>query len=374
MQPFIKKLNVMVVKSMLIKTLVKIVMVSTLCFISVGLLSGISTRALSVEIIDQGESVKSMLTNARSWSEVLVEAGVQTSEFDEITVELSDAQHAVVSVQRAFMANVQADGTVWAIPMVRGTAQDALNSANLALGKDDFIKLKNHSADSDYKTDVLTELNADASIEVVRVTYNTISESQEIPFTSTTIKTSKLDKGLTQVESEGQNGQQYFSTTQVLHNGVIVNEETVTFYHPPVEEIILEGTYVKPIIKPSVKSGGQISTMPLPASVELDADGIPVNYSKVISGRGVAYTAPAGARTATGATVRPGIVAVNPNTIPYGTKMYIVSQDGYVYGYCIAADTGGSCMKGTILVDLFMDTLEGCYSWGSRTVNVYILD
>lgn len=38
----------------------------------------------------------------------------------------------------------------------------------------------------------------------------------------------------------------------------------------------------------------------------------------------------------------PGHIAVNPKQFPYGTELYIVSLDGkFVYGYCMAADTGG---------------------------------
>ena len=49
-----------------------------------------------------------------------------------------------------------------------------------------------------------------------------------------------------------------------------------------------------------------------------------------------AYTG--GGITATGAPAAVGRVAVNPNVIPYGTKLYIASPDGsIVYGYAIAS-------------------------------------
>ena len=56
--------------------------------------------------------------------------------------------------------------------------------------------------------------------------------------------------------------------------------------------------------------------------------------------------------------------------------MYIVSADGkYVYGYAVAADTGGFAYNGSgTLVDLRFNTRGECYSFGRRTVNVYILD
>ena len=71
----------------------------------------------------------------------------------------------------------------------------------------------------------------------------------------------------------------------------------------------------------------------------------------------------------------PGRVAVNPKQIPYGTKMYIVSSDGkYVYGYSVAADTGGFTWNGSgTLIDLYMYSYADCVNFGRRTVEVYIL-
>ena len=69
----------------------------------------------------------------------------------------------------------------------------------------------------------------------------------------------------------------------------------------------------------------------------------------------------------------PGVVAVDPDVIPYGTKMYIVANDGTVYGYAIAADTGWSVQNGVIDLDLFMNTIQDCYNWGRKTVTVYCL-
>ena len=53
--------------------------------------------------------------------------------------------------------------------------------------------------------------------------------------------------------------------------------------------------------------------------------------------------------------------------------MYIVSDDGqYVYGYCVAEDTGG-LIKGN-RVDLYFDTYDECINFGYRPVTIYVLD
>ncbi len=106
----------------------------------------------------------------------------------------------------------------------------------------------------------------------------------------------------------------------------------------------------------------------------LNEDGIPQTYTDVIEGVACAYTAPDGAVTATGTTPRIGTVAVNPKTIPYGSKLFIVSNSGYVYGYAVAEDTGGDLLNNNILVDLYMNTREDCLNFGRRTVKIYVLE
>ena len=74
----------------------------------------------------------------------------------------------------------------------------------------------------------------------------------------------------------------------------------------------------------------------------------------------------------TGTTVRIGTVAVDPRVIPYGTRMFIVSNDGcYVYGLSVAEDCGGA-IKGKRL-DLYMPTLSEAFDYGRRPVTVYFL-
>jgi 3D (Asp-Asp-Asp) domain-containing protein len=61
-----------------------------------------------------------------------------------------------------------------------------------------------------------------------------------------------------------------------------------------------------------------------------------------------------------------GVVAVDPAVIPYHTRLFIPG-----YGYAIAGDTGGA-IKGN-KIDLGFMTLDECYSWGRRDVQVYVL-
>lgn len=71
--------------------------------------------------------------------------------------------------------------------------------------------------------------------------------------------------------------------------------------------------------------------------------------------------------TATGLVARHGIVAVDPDVIPLGSRLYIPG-----YGLAIAADTGGA-IEGDI-IDLCMESYDDCMDFGRQDVEVYILE
>ena len=101
------------------------------------------------------------------------------------------------------------------------------------------------------------------------------------------------------------------------------------------------------------------------------SDGTVYTYSKVITVEATAYCG--GGTTATGTPARYGAIAVDPDVIPYGTEMYIVTEDGsWVYGYATAEDCGGA-INGYI-VDLYFDSYSTCIQFGRRNCTVYILD
>ncbi len=133
--------------------------------------------------------------------------------------------------------------------------------------------------------------------------------------------------------------------------------------------------------KPVVKDQGQytfeelglsqISDIEVPEGILFDENGVPLNYSKKITGVASAYHM--GHTTSTGTSVHPGVVAVNPNIIPYGSKMYIVADDGLVYGFSSAEDTGGFIYwDNAPIADLYVSSVDFAYQWGRRSVSIYI--
>ena len=102
-------------------------------------------------------------------------------------------------------------------------------------------------------------------------------------------------------------------------------------------------------------------------------NGETVTFSSTRTMRGTAYTTggSVGTRTASGTSVRVGVVAVDRSVLPLGTKVYVMSNDGaYNYGFAVAEDTG---VRGNT-IDLYMDTNRECIQFGVRECTVYILD
>ncbi len=180
--------------------------------------------------------------------------------------------------------------------------------------------------------------------------------------------------------SSGANGSKTVVYEDCYVNGVYSFSNTLseTVNNEPVNQTVKVGTKERPDsykkYSTTITAGETISEMAVPDYLTLGTDGKPVNYSKVINAKATAYCIPGGI-TSTGKVAQTGYVAVDPNEIPYGTEMYIVSADGkYVYGYCIAADTGSYIYDVDWTIDLFMNTEEQCVNWGRRDIVVYILD
>ncbi|WP_378957081.1 peptidoglycan-binding protein [Pelosinus sp. sgz500959] len=71
--------------------------------------------------------------------------------------------------------------------------------------------------------------------------------------------------------------------------------------------------------------------------------------------------------TSNGSWLRRGLVAVDPNVIPLGTRLFIPG-----YGYAVADDVGGA-IKGN-KIDIAFDTHGEAMQFGRQKITVYILD
>lgn len=94
------------------------------------------------------------------------------------------------------------------------------------------------------------------------------------------------------------------------------------------------------------------------------------HYKRKFIGNVSAYTIEDGngdGVTSIGIVPYEGVVAVDPEFVPYHSKLFIPG-----YGLAVAADTGGA-IEGNC-IDLFMYDRDRAWQWGRRFIEVYVLD
>lgn len=212
-------------------------------------------------------------------------------------------------------------------------------------------------------------------IDYTNIDYVSGSYTEAIPCTVKTVYSDKMEEG-TKTLNGGVDGEQQVNYTAKVVNGVTVEtviENTITLSNP-VNGVETIGTKKKTAAVTTSENVKSVSTLKPSEAIELDVSGNPVNYKKHITVQATAYTY-TGHNCSTGVAPQPGYIAVNPNVIPYGTKMYIKSSDGsYIYGYAVAADTGSFIKSRPNNVDLFMSSKAACTAFGRRNVEIYILE
>ena len=328
-------------------------------------------RASNVKFVD-ADGNEQILFFAGTVKELAAQQGITLGEkyianYDGNTI---ITQNMEVIIYLAYGVTIKVDDEILNVNSTGATVGDLLAEQGIELDSDDEVV-----------PTVETEIYEGMYVEVLRVEYVTREATEVIPFETVTKYTNRLRFGKEVVKSEGSDGLKTVVYQDRIVNGTLevstVLEEIII--EEAVDNLILIGVYGEdPSVKFTTgnsiveKNGKPISELLMPEEYVIGEDNIPLEYQYTITGRASAYCLP-GNLTSTGKKVRPGYIAVNPEQIPYGTKMWVVSNEGIVYGYCIAADTGGFAEKGYFTLDLYMNTIEQCTQWGVRYVTIYIL-
>lgn len=240
------------------------------------------------------------------------------------------------------------------LAMTQGNVSDALSSLGLEYDGDDLVTPGLH---------VLLEDGL--RIEAVSRETRTRTETKTIEHKIEKKKDKSLEKGKTKIKQKGEDGSETLIYEEVYEDGKLIGSTLVSrkVTKEAVTEILLEGAKV---VDRTVSVSAEIS---LKNDNRKDRD--PPKESeveKVVYVQATAYTH-TGNRTATGVMPYVGMIAVNPDQIPYGTRLYVEG-----YGYGVAGDTGAFRHTSRFQIDLFMDTYRECINWGRRNgVKVYIL-
>ncbi len=274
----------------------------------------------------------------------------------------------VIEIYDIFNLTFIADGKTFTKTVSGKTVEHAVKAAGIVLGENDFTKPALDEKISEGQT-----------IEVFRVELVERTADEEIQYGTDYEYTDTQFIDQRTLLKAGVNGSKTVVYEDCYVNGKLSESTPLseTILKEPVNQLVKKGTKERPVAVQTYPStlptSEPISEMANPESLILGQDGVPVSYSKVINAKATAYCIPGGI-TSTGKRAQTGYIAVDPKEIPYGTEMYIVSADGrYVYGYCIAADTGSYIYDVDWTVDLFMNSEAQCVNWGRRDIIIYVL-
>lgn len=314
----------------------------------------LSASAETTYMITDGSTVVYHTTEATDPVEVLSEAGLELGVDDIYTTE-EGMLVTEITIQRVQMVTIDNGGQTLITGTYGETVEEVLTRLDAQLDEDDEI---------DVALDA--ETYDGMHITISRVTHVTETYSQTVAYGTDYVEDADLPEGYEKVTSAGADGEVVCTASVTYVNGEEVAREVVAsaVTKEPVNKVVTVGTA-------EVKKGELF----IGDGVIVTPEGDVYTYTSTKQVKATAYThtdAGCDKTTATGTTVRWGTVAVDPKVIPYGTRMYIVSNDGkYVYGLSVAEDCGGAIKNNRI--DLYMPTTSQCYAFGVRNCTIYFL-
>lgn len=320
-------------------------------------------RLCRVIVIADGKSTELSIIGG-TVADALKQADVTLSGKDSASYELDEPlfDKMTIRVSRTVKITVTADGTTADYEVSAATVRTALEKCGISVSDDDRLNVDPRSA-----------LTDGMHIIVTRVDTQEITETEELDYDTEYEYSDELYEGETEVRSYGVKGERTATYKLIYIAGQLEEKQLVSeeITKEPVNEVIVCGTASRPNSDSSNSNSGSSSS----AGTFVDRNGNTVSYSGVMSGQCTAYyPLKPGDITSTGVVAGYGCIAVNPNIIPYGTRLYVTSADGsVVYGYGVACDTGGAAMDGDIIADLCYDTEAECAYIGRRDMVIYIL-
>lgn len=297
--------------------------------------------------------------------EAVKKAGYTIPEGHKTNISLQELvnDETVIEIYKTYTVKVKTGKKTKKCTVSGKNVGEALKNAGYELGELDYTSPKASAPLKNGMTVTIHKVTVKQRVQVKNIAFKTVYQN-----------TDELYRGQSQVVVNGVEGEKVIGFDDYYTDGKLTKSvkisETVT--KEPVDKVIYQGTkeHVYPACAPV---GTPISELPLPSYVQIGSNGLPLNYKSVRGAKATAYCEPGGT-TSTGRPAMAGYIAVDPDEIPYGTEMYIVSADGrYVYGYCIAADTGGFIYDVDNTVDLYLNSETQCVNWGRRDIIIYFL-
>ncbi|MBD1371240.1 G5 domain-containing protein [Hazenella sp. IB182357] len=328
----------------------KVLLSGFLLSLIVGLLTGCSSEVVKVTFADESKQIV-LNTSKNTLAEALVEEGYKLEDLKnryKPSFAWDKEIDGPLDVKLACKCEVRLqDGSngIESYITTAATVGEFLEEEDVKLGELDELQI---AAD--------TKIEDQMVIVIDRLEKKTSEKIDKVPFKTVNKKDDSLEKGKKKTDKKGKEGQKIYEVTQLYKNGKpvekdgkpVITEKLIKTIEP-IDQIVKIGTKEK-----------VVASTPASASASSPA-------GKKITVKTTWYTA-TGNQTATGTWPKKGTIAVDPNVIPLGTRLYVPG-----YGYGVAEDTGGA-IKGN-KIDLFFPTRSQGQSWNHNpTLTITILD
>lgn len=294
---------------------------------------GYSYLEKSVTVVDGNKEFK-VKTFSNTVEELLKEQKITLSKYDKVEPSLSKKikENDRITIFRAFPVKIIDGGKEVVVNTLADSVENIIKNANIPLHEKDKV--------SPQRNEIIKN---PTEIKITRVNERVVEEVRKIPFKTVTRIDYNLHFGKQNIIQKGEDGEEKVITTIVYENGKVVEKNTKKVVIKPAKpQIIVRGGLM-------VASRG----------------GVEFAYTAKYRMLATAYTY-TGNLTRMGTKPRVGVVAVDPDVIPLGSKLYIEG-----YGFARAEDTGGA-IKGE-RIDIFVESEAIAQRFGRRWVTVYLL-
>lgn len=311
--------------------------------------------AKNTYVITDGDRVFTYTTSATDPRQVLGEAGLELDEDDTYTTQAGTGG-AEITVRRSQTIYINYYGEDMTATSHGETVEQLLARLNLSLGENDTISWP-----------LSDETFNGMQLRVENVIHQDQTYTTTIPHSTSYCYDPALPAGMEEIIVEGVDGELLCTATVTYVNSREVSRTVLTevISRGAVEEVIAIGTGL---------AAAPASNAEMPIITDnliILPNGEVLTYTDSTTARATAYYNRG--TTATGTTAQEGVVAVDPSFIPFGTRMFIITNDGeYIYGIATAEDAG----DGNIIddrIDIWFPTKEDCVQFGYRGCTIYFL-
>lgn len=306
-------------------------------------------QAKEYKILVDGEESTIWTTDIQV-KDILAKGSIEVSEHDKVSPALDANVKAdeKIEIKKAFLMTL-VDGTtekqVWSTST---TVANFLKEQGIQLNEFDRVE-----------NDLSNVIKPQDKVIITRVEKVTDVVEEPVRFAIETKSDSSLLKGQEKVISKGEDGKVARTYEIVKENGQVV-EKTLKS-----EEVVKEAK------KQVVAVGTKVVTASVSRSKSSSAAPAGGKEFYVTATAYTPYCNGCSGTSAAGINLRANpnlkVIAVDPNVIPLGTKVWVEG-----YGYAVAGDTGGA-IKGN-KIDVLVQTKQQAYSWGRKKVKIKVLN